>query len=204
MPLAAERRKISAEPEALHRRAFDNLTYIRDTMERASTVTAVPGWGGVAMGATAVVAAWGASRQDTPAEWLAVWLAEAVLALGIGGMAAVRKAARAKTPLLTRASKLFAGAFVPPVVAGAILTPILYRHGMTSLLPGVWLLLYGTAVTTAGAFSVRVVPLLGLCLMALGGAALAVAPGFGNLFMAAGFGAAQVVFGLIIARWYGG
>ena len=69
---------------------------------------------------------------------------------------------------------------------------------------GVWLLLYGTGVTTAGAFSIRIVPVMGLCMMAVGAAALWSAPWGGDLFMALGFGVVQIAFGLVIARRYGG
>lgn len=172
-------------------------------MARAAPLTAVPGWGGVWMGGTALGAAWVASGQAHPAEWLAVWLAEAVLALGIGGFTFIRKAQREDTPGLAHAGKQFAGNFVPPLLAGALLTPVFYRAGLTSLMPGLWLLLYGTAITTAGAFSVRVVPLMGACFMVLGAAAL-LAPAAGNLLMALGFGGLHIGFGLLIARRHGG
>ena len=192
------------EPEPLHRRAAEDLSFIRATMARATPLTAVPGWGGVAMGFSALVAAWFASRQVNRAEWLAVWLAEAVLALGIGGFALVRKAFRSESPGLPHAGKQFAGNFVPPLLAGALLTPVLYRAGLAGHLPGLWLLLYGTAVTTAGAFSIRVVPIMGVCLMTVGATALIMAPAAGDLFMALGFGVVQIGFGLLIARRYGG
>ena len=194
----------SEDPIPLSDRALEDLSFIRETMERASTVTSVPGWGGVVMGLTAVVAAWGASRQASSAEWLAVWLGEAVVALGIGGVAMVRKAGATGSPLGTRAGRLFAGAFAPPVVAGAVLTVALYRIHRVDLLPAVWLLLYGTAVTTAGLFSVRPVQIMGACFMALGAAAFLAPPTVGDSMMAAGFGGLQVLFGLLIARRYGG
>lgn len=173
-------------------------------MARAGTVTTVPGWGGVAMGVTALAASWIASRQASGAEWIAVWLAEAVLALGIGGAAMVRKADATRTPLFTRAGRLFVRAFVPPIVAGAILTGVFYQLGLVRLLPGVWLLLYGTAVTTAGAHSIRVVPLLGVSFMLLGAVAFWAPAAWGNFLMAIGFGALQIGFGLLIARKHGG
>jgi len=192
------------DPIPLHSRALEDLTFIRDTMTRAGTVTSVPGWGGVAMGVTALIASAIASRQASGAEWLAVWLAEAVLALGIGGATMVRKADSSHTPLFTRAGKLFVRAFVPPILAGAALTALFYRSGLVPKLPGLWLLLYGTAVTTAGVHSVRVVPLLGLSFMILGVVALLAPPGWGNALMALGFGGLQIGFGLLIARKYGG
>ena len=156
------------------------------------------------MGATALIASWIASRQASGAEWLAVWLAEAVLALAIGGATMVRKADSTRTPLFTRAGKLFVRSFAPPVLAGAVLTPVFYQAGLTNRLPGLWLLLYGAAVTVAGATSIRVIPILGMSFMALGTLAFLVPASWGDLFMASGFGALQIGFGLLIARKYGG
>lgn len=194
----------SVAPTPLSDRAIEDLSFIRETMARASTVTSVPGWGGVLMGVTAVVAAVVAAQQARPAEWLAVWLGEAVLALGIGGLAMVRKAGATSAPLGTRAGRLFAGAFAPPILAGAVLTAALYRVGRVDLLPAVWLLLYGTAVTTAGMFSVRAVHIMGLCFMVLGAVTFFSPPAWGDWMMAAGFGGLQIGFGLLIARRYGG
>lgn len=202
MPTSPSRR--SDDPQPLHQRAASDLSFIRETMARAVPMTSVPGWGGVLMGATALVAALLASTRTDPAEWLAVWLAEAVLALGIGGIAVVRKAERTGTTMLSHAGRQFLGNFVPPLVAGALLTPVLYGAGLRGHLPGLWLLMYGTAVITAGAFSIRVVPLLGGLLMLVGAVALVVAPAWGDLLMAIGFGGLQVGFGLLIARKYGG
>ena len=203
--MAVPRRvQASPDPTPLHNRALEDLSFIRDTIARAGTVTSVPGWGGVAMGATALIASWIASQQATGAEWIAVWLAEAVLALGIGGTTMIRKVEAAKQPLLTRAGKLFVRAFVPPILAGAVLTALFYRLDLVRLLPGVWLLLYGTGVTTAGAHSVRVVPLLGVSFMLLGALAFVAPAGWGDALMALGFGGLQIGFGLLIARKYGG
>lgn len=181
-----------------------DLSFIRDTMERAAVVTSVPGWGGVAMGVTALGASWLAARQATAAEWLAVWLGEAVIALGIGGITMVRKSEAQGTPLKARAGKLFAGAFVPPILAGAVLTAVCYTQGLTALLPGVWLLLYGTAVTAAGMFSVKAVPVMGVCFMVVGAGAFFLPAIFADWMMAVGFGALHIGFGLLIARRHGG
>ena len=114
------------------------------------------------------------------------------------------KARRAGTTVFSYSGRRFVLSYVPPLLVGALLTGVLVRAGLWSALPGTWLLLYGTGVVTGGAFSVRVVPLMGLCFMALGAAALFGPPTWGNAFMAAGFGALHIVFGLIIARRYGG
>jgi hypothetical protein len=192
------------KPIALSDRAIDNLRFIREAMERAGSFTAVSGWGGVAMGASALGAAWLGSRQPTDARWLVVWLAEGVVGVVLASVAMVVKARRSGLPLLSGAGRRFALAFLPPVMGGAVLTVVLGSVAPRRLLPGLWLLLYGAAVTTGGAMSVRVVPVMGACFMVLGVAAFATPAGWGDLWMALGFGGLQIGFGIAIARRYGG
>ena len=184
--------------------AFDNLQFIRDTMSRASRFTAVPGWGGVVMGATALVTATLAARRNGTMEWTYWWLGEAIVAMAIGIVGVARKAKRLQLSLLDAPAKRFALAYVPPLAAGAVLTIVFVDNGLIARLPGCWLLLYGVAITAGGTLSVRVVPLLGVLFMALGAAAFAAPASYGDAFMAAGFGGLHILFGLIIARNYGG
>jgi hypothetical protein len=196
--------KPGSEPIALGDRARDDLRFIRQTMERGPAFTAVPGWGGVAMGISALAAATLAAGRPTPEGWLVVWAAEAVVAIGIGVWAMSRKARKAELPLLSGAGRRFFLSFLPPALAGAMLTGALVRSGDFSLIPGVWLLLYGAAVVTGGTFSVRVVPLMGVCFMVLGGIALVSEPTWGDPLLAAGFGGLHLIFGVHIARNHGG
>lgn len=197
-------RALRVEAPALHDRAMDNLRYIRETMEGASAFTAVPGWGGVAMGVTALLTAALASRRLEEGSWLAIWIAEALLSCAIASWAVFRKAGRAAVPPLSKPGRKFALSFSPPMIAGLLMTIAMYRAGMAGMLPGAWLLLYGAAVTNAGAFSVRVVPAMGLCFMLCGACALFSPAGWGNGYMAAGFGGLHILFGLVIARRHGG
>lgn len=192
-----------AEP-ALHARAMDNLSFIRRTMERATSFTSVPGWGGVAMGLTAVTASVVAHGHRGTAAWLAIWLAAGAVSLviGIGTMSA--KARRAGTSVFSYSGRRFVLSYVPPLLVGLLLTVVLARHGLEAALPGTWLLLYGTGVVTGGAYSVRAVPLMGLCFMAVGAFALFAPPGWGNALMGVGFGGLHIGFGLVIARRHGG
>ncbi len=197
-------RSKAGEPIPIDARAAEHLRYIRETMQSAAEFTAVPGWGGVAMGVTAIAAAVAASRQNSARAWLTVWLIEAFVAIAIGASTAVTKAHRADSKLLSGPGRKFLLSFAPPIAVGALLTAVLIRSGDIAILPGLWLLLYGTAIVTGGAFSVRVVPVMGICLIALGAGALAAPASFGNLFLAAGFGVTHILFGLWIALRYGG
>ena len=192
------------EPPALHDRAMDNLQYIRETMERATAFTGISGWGQVAIGVSALAASFIAAQQKSFTNWLAIWCAEALVALLITGWSMDRKARAAKMPLLSGPGRKVAFSLSPPLFAGGLVTVVLYRAGLTNAIPGLWLLLYGTGVVTGGMFSVSAVPIMGLCFMALGAAAFLAPAGFANWFMAAGFGGLHIVFGIIIARRYGG
>jgi hypothetical protein len=191
------------EPPSLHDRAMDNLKYIRETMERATSFTGISGWGQVGIGITALAASYIAAHQPSFRNWMAVWLAEALVALLIAGWSIDRKARAAKMPLLTGPGRKVAFSLTPPLLAGGLITIVLYRAGLTDFIPGIWLLLYGTGVITGGMFSVSVVPFMGLCFMILGAVAC-LAPSLSNWLMAAGFGILHIVFGVVIARRYGG
>jgi hypothetical protein len=189
---------------SLHEHAADNLRFIRATMARATEFTAVPGWGGVGMGVTAVVAAVLAGPPSAGSPWLWRWLLDALVAAAIGVATLTRKARRSGLALTGAQMRQFALAFLPGLAAGGVLTVVAVAGGWTDRLPGCWLLLYGAAVASAGAFSVTAVPLIGIGCMLLGAAAFASPVAWGNYFMAAGFGGLQIGFGIIIARRYGG
>ncbi len=187
----------------LHDHAIDNLRFIRETMERSGAFTAVPGWGGVAMGVTALLAAYIAGIQQTPRAWLNVWFGEVFIAALVGIFAVWNKARNMSGQHMAPFRK-FLLSFSPSLFAGAVLTVVLYSAGSYSLLPGVWLLTYGSAVVSGGSFSVRVVPAMGACFILLGCAAFFVTQPWANGLLAAGFGGLHIGFGFWIARKFGG
>ena len=194
----------SEEPPSLHGRAMDNLQFIRETMERSTHFTAVPGYGGMLMGITAVGAAYIAQNQALIRDWLLVWLVEAALAFCIGTFAMWQKSKIAGTSLNSAPGKKMILSFLPPMICGVVITLGLWRFEHYEIMIPVWLLLYGAAVVTGGSFSVRAVPIMGWCFIALGAIAFFLPTGAGNLMMAAGFGLLHIVFGIVIARRYGG
>lgn len=195
-----------AKPVPITDHALEQLKYIRETMERSSSFTAVPGWGGVAMGVSALVAAALAHPFATTdaAVWCRIWILEAAIGAVIGGAAIYWKGRNGDKSVFMEPARRFFLSFCPPVVAGALLTWMLYRGNNAGILPGLWLLLYGAGIVTGGTFSVRVVPVMGLCFMALGAFSFAFSPTAADWFLAGGFGGLHIVFGLIIARRFGG
>ena len=175
-------------------------------MERASAFTSIPGWGGFVIGLTALVATAVAEPMTAwnPRRWLTIWLMEAAVAAAIGALAMWRKARRAWTPFMSGAARRFFVSYFAPLIAGAVLTLAIARGGSLEPLPSVWMLLYGVAFVSSGAFSLRVIPVMGFCFMLLGVVAAFVPLAVGNLLLGAAFGGLHIIFGLIIARNYGG
>jgi len=192
------------EPVSISDRAADNLKFIRETMERSTHFTAVPGYGGMLMGATAIVAAYIALQQATLRDRLIVWLTEACLAFAIGLLAMWQKSKIAKTSLFSAPARKFAFGFAPSLIAGVVITLGLWRFEHYEMMAPAWMLLYGAAVVTGGAFSVRIVPLMGWMFIGLGAIAIALPPGYGNYLMGLSFGLLHIIFGAIIAKRYGG
>jgi len=197
-------------PVPLHSQAFDHLQYIRRTMEGAASFTAVPGVGGVLMGASALGAGALAhtfvhsKSSGGPDRWLNIWMLEGALAMAIGLLFAYKKARRIQVELFSRPARKFMLAFAPALLVGGVLTSALWRLGEARLLPGCWLLLYGAGISAAGAFSVRIVPVMGTCFLFLGSAAIFSPAEWGDAWLAGGFGGRHIIFRILIARRYGG
>jgi hypothetical protein len=171
-------------------------------MERAGSFTSIPGWGGFVIGITAIVTAF-AARGMTGGRWVTAWLIEAAVAAVIAFATMAIKGRRAGVDFTAPPARRFFASYFAPVIAAAVLTFVLWRGGLFVAMPAAWLLLYGTSFVSSGAFSIRVIPVMGLLYMLLGVAA-AVMPDAGNVLMGVGFGGLHLVFGYVIARRYGG
>lgn len=192
-----------ADPPALHLRAMADLRYIRETMEQAST-TSLSGVGLALIGVTAIAAGLLAGVEATSSHWLTVWITDAVVSTLIGVASTVWKARVARLPLVSATLRKFALSFAPSILAGAVLTAALAPTAPVSLLSGLWLLLYGAGVTAGGAFSITLLPIMGLCFMSLGVLGVFGPPAWAAALMIAGFGGVHLVFGAVIARRHGG
>jgi len=183
-------------------RALEDLHYIRRCLENAGSFTGVPGLGGMLVGLSALVATGVASVQVSNDAWVQVWIVEAFVALVIGVVFMIRKARFAGVSLARGPGLRFGLSLVPPALAAVAVTIALVQIGAYGVLPGLWLLLYGTSVITGGAFSVRIVSFMGASFMALGTVALFFS--MRDVFMGVGFGGLHIVFGWIIRRRHGG
>lgn len=195
------------EPETpvfLQDRAIENLQFIRQTMERATAYTGISGRGLVLVGCSALISAWAAQQQLEAAHWIFVWLAEAAVSVIIAAGMMARKSKRLQIPMWSETARRFLLSFTPPMLAGGLLTSVIYQQGLSHLIPGLWMLLYGTAVIAGGTYSVKIVPVMGTCFMLLGTLALFLSPQWGHMLLGMGFGGLHIIFGLLIARQHGG
>jgi hypothetical protein len=193
------------EPAPIHEHAMSNLRYIREAMERASAFTSIPGWGGVLIGVTAVGAAvLAGNAAATHSLWLRIWLAEAILAAAIAAVTMVRKARQANVSFRGTPARRFFISYFAPIVAAAVLTVFLARAGFHEALPAAWLLLYGASFVSSGTYSIPLVPVMGVCFMLLGLIAGFVSFPAATALLGAGFGGLHILFGVLIARRYGG
>ena len=192
-------------PRSIHQRAFEDLRYIRSAVESASAFTAVSGLGGVAMGVVGLVAAGvGGFAIHAPQRWVSIWIGAAVLGAAIGVVSMFRKARRAGPSLVSKPARRFGLAFTPAILTGAVLTFVLIGRGLYDLLPPLWLLAYGSAVTSGGSLAVRIVPFMGMGMLVTGLVALFVPFAAANILLGFGFGLLQIATGIVIIRRYGG
>lgn len=189
---------------ALNERAMESLEFIRTTMARSAPFTAVSGRGGIAMGVLAILAAALARSTSSDQQWLMTWIGSAAVAAPAGFVLMRAKARRYELALWSAAGRRFAQGFVPAIAAGAVLTFALVRIDAIDVVPAAWLLLYGAGVLAGSSSSVAVLAWLGAAFMVLGCASLFTPAVWRDLWLGAGFGVLQIVFGIYIARNHGG
>ncbi|UCG87467.1 MAG: hypothetical protein JSW71_02670 [Gemmatimonadota bacterium] len=193
---------MSIPTEQDQQEAKEALAFIRRTMESASTFTAVSGWGLIASGIVALVAAWLAWMRANPAE-LQIWIPAAAVSVVIATSANAIKARGSNTPLWSGVMQRIVWVMAPSLIAGALLTFALEGQGASQLLPGMWLALYGAGVTAGGTLSIRAIRWMGIAFLVLGATALA-RPDLGLAMLAVGFGGLHVTVGSDIVWRHGG
>lgn len=201
-PMTARRE--TGSPVSMDEHARETLRYIRSTMESAGSFTGVPGRETIATGVIGLAAMALAVRSPSPATRLGIWMAAACIAAPVAFVAMALKARRSGASLFSGPGRRFMLAWTPPIATAALLTFGLARAEAYALLPATWLLLYGAAIVTGGAFSIRPVVTMGVCFMLLGTASLLAPEAAGQWLLGAGFGLLHVVFGFDIWRHHGG
>ena len=202
--MPADRPATAPTTAALHDRALADIRFIRETMEHAGSFTTFSGWGLIGVGLLAVLVCALAVLAPTRERWLILWLALSATSVPLAALASARKSRAAGLPLASGPARKFALCLVPAMLAGGLLTLVLVRAGQWALLPGLWLLVYGAGIVAGGAFSARIVPIMGVGFMALGAVALLGPAAWGNALLIAGFGGLHILVGALIARQYGG
>jgi hypothetical protein len=192
MPPVTPLRPRQSNPPEMQARAMDNLRFIRGIMESAATFTAVSGWGQVLIGLTAIVAALVAHRQPMPWGWVATWVGEAGVAVGISIASMAIKSHAANVPLISGPMRKLILTFSPAMLVGAVLTAVFVDRNLYDLLPA--------SCTN----SVRIVPFMGAAFMMVGAVSFLVPASAQTWMMIAGFGGLHIVFGIWIARRHGG
>jgi hypothetical protein len=193
----------SSQPDSLQQHAADNLRFIRATMESATAFTGVSGKGYVVAGVSALFAAWLAAQQASQVTWLGVWMLEMLLAGSVALALTAAKTEKEGKSLWSASGRKLLLAFIPAMAVGGVLTLALFLRNDMSLLPGIWLSIYGAAVATAGAHSVRIVPVMGIAFIVLGAAVL-LFPLPPDLMLGLGLGGLHIVFGVLLWRNHGG
>jgi hypothetical protein len=190
-------------PAAIHSRALGTLDYIRASIESSSSMD-VPGMAGIVMGMIGGAAAIVVSLPWCAPHWLAIWLFAAVAALLLGGALVVRQIGRRGQTRYLGPARKFLLCLCPALLGGAVLTLALWTAGAASVIPGMWLLLYGCAVLSASTVTIagitRLVCIMGALFVALGAIAFALPAGAQTAMLGLGFGGLHIVFGILIGR----
>lgn len=187
----------------LQQRAEHDLRFIRSAMARAEGMSSVSGLGGIWMGGVALVAAVLADARPTLPDQLLIWIGAAAVAVPLGTLACWRKGRRGGLFIHWDPVRRFLLCLVPTIAVAAVLTLRLWSSEPT-LIPAIWLMLYGCGVLAAGTYAVGAVVALGAAFIALGIASLLLDPAWSNSALAAGFGGLHIGFGFWVYRRHGG
>jgi hypothetical protein len=182
---------------ALDTHALGTLQYIRASIDAAGLL-AVPGSAGIAMGAVGVLAAILVSLKSLAAHWLEIWLLAGLVASAFGTVLMAHQVISRGTALYRGPLRRFLMCLCPPLLVGAVLTWQLWLHAQTTLIPGVWLLMYGCAVMAASTLTRRALAVMGGLLAVLGIIALQSPPSYQNTVLGIGFGGLHLLFGILI------
>jgi hypothetical protein len=147
------------------------------------------------------------SPDSSPVGYLAIWVATAALALLVTGFQTVTRTRRVHSGL-ARQMMLSAGeSFLPAIVAGGLVTVILFRSAPRELwmLPGLWQIFYGLGIFASCRFLPRQMFAVGAWFLATG--ALCMTTGTGTHALSAWemgfpFGIGQLLVAAVLKFGY--
>ncbi|MGE0210740.1 MAG: hypothetical protein AB7S41_03515 [Parvibaculaceae bacterium] len=197
--------------DELHRALAD----IRTMRSRIAEATPFRGYGPLAFGASGVFAVaaavaqsrWIADPFDAPAAYLGLWIATALLSSGLIGYDVVARSRRIHSGLADAMIQGAAERLVPSLVAGALLTAIVFFKVPELLwtLPGLWQVILALGAFASSRDLPRAFTMLGIWYLFTGLSCLVLASGDHALSpwaMGLPFGVGQFVGAFLIA-WTG-
>lgn len=159
---------------------------------------------GIVMGVIGMLAAVMVSLPGFAPHWLWIWLVAAVVALLLGGALVARQITQRGRSRYFGPARKFLLCLCPALFAGAVLTWVLVAVGMSDVVPGMWLLLYGCAVLSAstviGAAVARHVCIMGSAFVVLGMLTFVLPATAHVVMLGLGFGVLHIAFGVLIGR----
>jgi hypothetical protein len=198
--------------EELH----DELTSIRNLMERSSKFISLSGLSGILAGIYALVGAAVAyhllygdsgtydyikhkdSLEDIKTiSLLFVAILVLIASLLTGAVLTFKKAKRKGQLVWGKTSRALLINMAIPLVSGGLLILILLTRSYYGIVGPASLIFYGLALINASNFTFTDVKYLGLCEIALGLIAACI-PGYGLLFWAMGFGVLHIIYGSVM------
>lgn len=190
------------DPSSLHGRAEADLRFIRQTIEGAAAFSSVSGLGLALAGGVGLATVWlNLTQSNVPL--LTLWLPALVLAGGLSTSLTLLKARRQGASLWSASGRRLLFAFCPSMLVGGVITFALAAEGRQADLPSYWLSLYGSALMTAGAHSLRPLSLLGAAFLLLGIVNF-LRPDLDWPLLALGFGGLHLLGGAWLWRHHGG
>lgn len=195
-----------------------NIAEIRSIMERSTKFLSLSGFAGIGAGIVALAGAWiarGIIAADgvvldagTTGATLAASARTNLVMLGVGSLLCALAIAWFFSRRVVRrqggsgpAARYLILALAVPVVVGAMMTLLLLYHGVLWLVAPTMLLFYGLGLFSAGTFTFGEIRALGILQILLGLVA-AIAPGYGLILWATGFGLFHIVYGILFFRKY--
>lgn len=196
-----------------------DLSSIRNMMERSSKFISLSGLSGILAGVYALIGAGVAyylTGRPTPAGLvegilsiiqnikylIEIGFIVLVASIATGFILTYRKAKRKGQSIWGKASRaLLFNMSIPILAGGALVIILLYQGGNLGLLLPTTLIFYGLALVNASNFTFTDVKYLGICEIILGliGACI---PGYGLILWAIGFGLLHIIYGSVMYLKY--